>query len=301
MKKLMVNISRGFLRFLSIFPLGFHYFMGRILSWMLEKVFKYRYSVVMINLSRSFPQKKYKELKKIASDFYRHLGDIIAEAIWFSGSSHERVFKSNIVSVTNPELVTEYFNKGTSMTVLSTHCGNWELMGGFFAFPNGGHEYPFDEHKIKVVYKKLSSPVSDEVFRRNRVSPLKEVGTSCEVESSNILRFAISHRNEKLIYIYPADQAPYYRRGRHPIGMFMNQPTDAMQGSMGVACKLGHSVVYMKMKHVRRGHYEMSFIPLCEDASKVPADDLLRKYYDCLEEEINETPHNWLWSHKRWK
>ena len=301
MNKLLVNISRGFLKMLSLFPLKFHYFMGGILSWLLGKVGKYRYSVVLVNLSRSFPQKKYGEIKRIARDFYRHLGDIIAETIWFSGSSHKRVHKSNIVSVANPELVSEYFNNSPSMTVLSTHCGNWELMGGFFAFPNGGHEYSFDEHNIKVVYKKLSNPVSDEVFRRNRVSPLKEVGTTCEVESSNILRYALSHRDQKLIYIYPADQAPYYHRGRHPIGMFLNQPTDAMQGSMGVACKMGHAVVYMKMKHVRRGHYEMSFIPLCDDASKIPADELLRKYYDCLEEEINETPHNWLWSHKRWK
>ena len=25
------------------------------------------------------------------------------------------------------------------------------------------------------------------------------------------------------------------------------------------------------------------------------------KYYDLLEQELNETPANWLWSHKRWK
>jgi lauroyl/myristoyl acyltransferase len=30
-------------------------------------------------------------------------------------------------------------------------------------------------------------------------------------------------------------------------------------------------------------------------------EDILRKYYDLLEQEINETPGNWLWSHKRWK
>ena len=81
----------------------------------------------------------------------------------------------------------------------------------------------------------------------------------------------------------------------------MHQPTNAMIGSMGVACKLAHAVVYMKMKRVERGHYEMTFIPICEDASKMKPEDILRKYYDLLEEELNETPANWLWSHKRWK
>ena len=93
MNKLLVNISRGFLKMLSLFPLRFHYFMGGILSWLIGKVGKYRYSVVLVNLSRSFPQKKYGEIKRIARDFYRHLGDIIAETIWFSGSSHTWPFR----------------------------------------------------------------------------------------------------------------------------------------------------------------------------------------------------------------
>ena len=81
----------------------------------------------------------------------------------------------------------------------------------------------------------------------------------------------------------------------------MNQPTNAMQGSMGVACKLSHSVLYLKMKRVKRGEYEMTLIPICENASQTTPEALLRKYYDLLEEEIRETPANWLWSHKRWK
>jgi KDO2-lipid IV(A) lauroyltransferase len=74
-----------------------------------------------------------------------------------------------------------------------------------------------------------------------------------------------------------------------------------MQGSMGVACKLSHSVLYMQMKRVKRGQYEMTFVPICEDASKMTPEAILRKYYDLLEEEIRQTPANWLWSHKRWK
>ena len=30
-------------------------------------------------------------------------------------------------------------------------------------------------------------------------------------------------------------------------------------------------------------------------------EDIVKMYYAELEKEINETPHNWLWSHKRWK
>ena len=81
----------------------------------------------------------------------------------------------------------------------------------------------------------------------------------------------------------------------------MHQQTNAMLGSVGLACKFSHSVMYMKMKRVERGKYEMSFINICDDASKMAPEDIMRKYYDLLEAEINETPCNWLWSHKRWK
>jgi KDO2-lipid IV(A) lauroyltransferase len=81
----------------------------------------------------------------------------------------------------------------------------------------------------------------------------------------------------------------------------MNQQTYAMTGSVGVACKLSHSVVYLKMKHLERGKYEWEFIPICEDASKLKPEEIMRQYYTLLEQEIRETPHNWLWTHNRWK
>mgnify|MGYP006874674729 CR=1 FL=1 len=52
-----------------------------------------------------------------------------------------------------------------------------------------------------------------------------------------------------------------------------------MTGSVGVACKLSHSVVYMKMKRLERGKYEMEFIPMCMNASEFTPDELMKKYY----------------------
>lgn len=302
MKSFAVSLIRGLMVLLSKLPLKFHYFMGDILAWLAVNVMHYRSGVVWKNLSRSFPQLKYRELKKIYRNFYRHFGEIFAEAIWFGGSSYERLRKNGIVTVMNPEEISEMYDSSPSMTVLSTHCGNWELMGGFLGYRTAtGGKICFEEKDITVVYKKLKNHVFDRVFALNRVAPLVDVGTECEVESSSILRYSIQHRNEKRVYIYPTDQAPYYKSGPHPIGKFMHQDTMAMLGSVGVACRLSHSVMYMKMKQVERGRYEMTLIPICRNASESTSEEIMRKYYDLLEEEINETPHNWLWSHNRWK
>ena len=302
MKGLCVKIIRGIIVVLSKLPLKFHYFMGDILSWFMKNVVRYRSAVVYVNLSRSFPEKSAREIKKIYDAFYKHMGEIVAEAIWFGGSTYRRLYESGIVTVVSAKGVSEIFENTPSMTVLSTHCGNWELLGGLLGYrTDDGETLRVPESSISVVYKKLSNEISDRVFALNRVAPLEEVGTECEVESKNILRFSIKHKDERRMYVYPTDQAPYWGSGRYPIGKFMCQETTAMMGSVGVACKLSHSVLYAKMKRVERGHYELEFIPICMDASKVTPEEIMRKYYDLLEEEIRETPHNWLWSHNRWK
>ena len=184
MSKLAVNIVRFCIVALSKLPLKFHYFMGDVLSWIAKNLFRYRADVVWINISRSFPHMKYKELKKVYNDFYRHLGEIVAETIWFGGSSYERLRKAGIVRLTNPEVLDDMFMEAPGMTMLSTHCGNWELLGGLPDYRSASDEkIHISEKQITVVYKKMSSEVSDEVFKLNRIAPLELVGTECEVES----------------------------------------------------------------------------------------------------------------------
>ena len=287
---------------LSKLPLSFLYRVGDFFAWLACKVLHYRSDVVWINISRSFPDKKYKELKQIYKDFYRHLGELVAEFIWFGGSTFKSLRKKGIVRITNSQVLADMREKSPSVTLLSTHCGNWELMGGLPGYDSDDNvPLAFSERDIYVVYKKLTSEVSDRVFALNRIAPLEIVGTECEVETKNILRFSIANKDRKCLYIYPADQAPYKGTGKHPIGEFMHQQTNAMIGSMGVACKLSHAVVYMGMKRLQRGRYEVTFTPICEDASQTTPEAIIRKYYDLLEQELNETPANWLWSHKRWK
>ena len=300
MGKFGVKIVRGAVKVVGSLPLKVHYAFAGFITWILRDVMRYRNDVVLTNLARSFPDKKYHEIKQIYKEFYKHLGELFVEAIWFGASNYKRLYKSGIVTVTNPEVFNEVFENTPNTTVLFSHCGNWELLGGFLGYRTStGVKMAMEEKHIRVVYKELHSKFSDEFFRLNRVNALETVGTECEIESSKILRTALKGRNEKAVYIYIADQYPYV--SAFHVGEFLSQPTLAMLGSAGVAHKLGHAVVYLKMKRVQRGKYEMTFIPICEDASKMTPEEIMRKYFDILEEEIRETPHNWLWTHKRWK
>ena len=131
MAKCGYYLTRGLMRALGALPLGFHLACGKALGWLAGSVFRYRRDVVDINLARSFPDRKYGELARIRKDFYRHLGTVFAEAVWFCGCEGarggERLRKEGIVRMTNPEVLNALYDGSDSVVLLAAHTGNWEL------------------------------------------------------------------------------------------------------------------------------------------------------------------------------
>lgn len=291
------------MRLLALQPLKMHYFWGRCLSWFVSGPMHYRRDVVMINLARSFPEKKYSELRKIADDFYKHFGDLFAETFWFAGSHDtKRLRDSHICEMEHADVLNRLYNDCPGVIVLTSHLGNWELTGGILNYVYAPDKVDFGEKNTTVVYKELSNSFWDKVFGDNRCAPIaKENKETCYVESRKILRFVIAHRNEKRLYIFPTDQCPYKYASAHTVDNFMHQPTLTMTGGAALAHKFGFAVVYMAFKKKEDFGYKMSFREICPDASKFTPEDIMNKFYSYLEEDVNAQPENYLWTHKRWK
>lgn len=291
------------MRLLALQPLKMHYFWGRCLSWFISGPMHYRRDVVMINLARSFPEKKYNELLKIADDFYKHFGDLCAETFWFAGSHDtKRLRDSHICEMEHADVLNRLYNDCPGVIVLNSHLGNWELTGGILNYVYAPDKVDFGEKNTTVVYKELSNSFWDKVFGDNRCAPIaKENKETCYVESRKILRFVIAHRNEKRLYVFPTDQCPYKYASAHTVDNFMHQPTLTMTGGAALAHKFGFAVVYMAFKKKEGFGYKMSFREICRDASKFTPEDIMNKFYSYLEEDINAQPENYLWTHKRWK
>ena len=281
-------------------PLGFHYAWGRFFAWLASSILRYRRDVVMVNISRSFPGLKWKEVRDMAKDFYRHFGDILAEAVWFGGcrGNAARLRRSGLCRVINPEVLDSAFDKGKSVMVLCSHQGNWELLGGIFEFLEDRTRICVDD--IVVVYKSLSSRFWDQFIRGNRLSVVHD-GFEGYVESHDILRKAVSERRNGKVYVFPTDQFPYSGATRHDVGLFLNQPTLAMTGGAALASRFGMPVLYLGMNRTGAGKYEMSFTEICPDASLMSAEEIMVGFYRLLEEDVLKDPANYLWSHNRWK
>lgn len=301
-----VVLVEGLMGLFARLPLKFHLAFGNFVSWMLRAVFRYRRDVVITNLSRSFPELKYGEIRDLAKKCYSHLGRIIAEALWFGGCKNargrERLNKSRIVHIGNPEVFNEVYGKSTNVMVLSSHAGNWELLGGWFSY-NHNADVPLSSGpaEIGVVYRRLKSKLWDRVMADNRRNSIKDTGFDGYLESLEVFRFAIAHRRQKFIYIFPTDQYPYHIATKHNVGKFLNQETMAMTGGAALACKFGMSVNYLRWIDEGPGRYTVEFVPLCSNAADYTPERIMEMYYAELEKDIQAQPWNYLWTHKRWK
>ncbi len=299
-------LIRGLMRALGALPLGFHLACGKALGWLAGSVLRYRRDVVTANLARSFPDKKYDELARIRKDFYRHLGTVFAESVWFCGcdgaEGGKRLQKEDIVRFTNPETLVSLYERSESIILLTAHTGNWELIGGFM-FYSPDLSLPFGENDVHVIYKRLTSEAWDAVMRRNRISPIVDKPAyEGLVESRDALRHILSRRGQKKIYAFITDQHPYQGTAAIDVGEFMHQPTTSMDGAAKLAAKAGLAVAYMSfLPAEKEGRWTITFEPVCADASGADPGDIMRKYYQLLQRDIEAVPWNYLWTHKRWK
>ena len=297
------RIFKALIKPLQKLPLGFHYAMGSVFAWFAEKVVRYRRDVIITNLSRSFPELKYKAISSLAHDYYKHMGEIFAEAMWFGGCAPgtSRLRDSHMCEARGMEELVRIYKANPHVILLNSHFGNFETLGGFlqYSYEIPPEELPFGEENICVVYKRLFSDFWDHFFRDNRAAPLTDF--RYYVESKNVLRFALAHKNDPLVFIFDNDQHPYKRSTGHNIGKFMNQETEAMAGAVALAHRYGLGVMYICFDRIERGRYEMRLTPICDDGRQMSEEEMLARYYSLLEADIRKTPANYLWSHRRWK
>ncbi|HCZ22291.1 MAG TPA: hypothetical protein DHU72_02185 [Rikenellaceae bacterium] len=295
-------LLRCLTRPLAILPLSFHRACGKVIGRATGSLARYRRDVVMTNLARSFPDKKYEELENICHRAYEHFGKLITETIWFgAGNFRDRIFKSHIVEITNPELINGLHDKGKSIFALASHSGNWELIGGYDHY---SYQEPlkFDEKDICVVYRAMSSHAWDKFMRLNRIAALKDKKHyDGMVETYSVLRYAIRNKDRQILYNFITDQHPYSPTSCVHVKDFLHQPTLSMDGAAALAHKFGAAAVYLGMKENPDGNYSITYTLIAEDSSKMSVKEILDRYYELLENDIQEQPWNYLWTHKRWK
>ena len=277
---------------LSLLPLRVHYLFANLIAWVMGSVVRYRKDVIYINLARSFPEYKYKEIQEIVRRFYKSFADIIVENVWMVSKSLKRMGKIGYVE--NPEVVRELYDSGKSVIFVSGHQGNWEFYPYIPTFLSDS-SVGFSAEYFKFVYKRQHNRFMDSLMRWIRTR-----GGDYElVESGSSARYIFKNKDKQSCYFLIADQAPL--PGSKFKVNFLNQQTFIMNGPELIAMKTDIPVVFLNMERVKRGRYKVRFTLITEKPSETVSGEITEKYASLLEGSIQAKPDNWLWSHRRWK
>lgn len=271
---------------ISILPFRVLYVFSDFLYLIIYRIFGYRKKVVLDNLKLVYPDKSKKELKRIMKLFYHHLCDMMVESIkslTISADSMRAHF-----TFKNIEVIKELESKNRSIILMCAHYGSWEWI---FILQT------YVSHKGYAVYKKLSNPYFDKLFKRIRAKYNSHLITTKET----IPTLMRSKKNGELtISGFVSDQSPRIHKTHH-WGNFMGIDVPVFTGAEMLAKKLDMSVVFFKVKRLKRGYYETTFELMAENPLEYPDYEITDDFLKRVEKQIHEAPQYYLWTHKRWK
>lgn len=269
---------------LSLLPMAFLYAMASLTFLLAYYLIGYRKTVVIQNIARSFPDKRYGEIHAITKKFYACFVSYFAEMIK-SISAPAEVLDQKI-TFENLELIDKYISSGRSVIACLGHCGNWEMLN-FMPFKI--------RHEMYAVYKPLKSVVINRLMIKLR----SRFGMKL-IPDRAVIRHVLSKNSEPAVYLFLADQCPKIKEEKYRFTL-LNQETYVFSGMEKLARTGRTAVVYLHITQLAKGSYKIACLPVCANAESMSDGEITQRYIDLLTENIKEEPYGWLWTHKRWK
>ncbi len=244
----------------------------------------YRKKVVLENLRNSFPEKSEQEITALAKAYYSYLCDLTLETLKTMHMT-ERQARERCV-YRRAEWLDKMCEEKKSIIIVMGHYGNWEWAGPSFTLNT--------KYQLVVIYR----PLSNLYFEKMMVGMRTKFGTRITpVEQT--LRDMVANRKNVTATALIADQAASSANSYWTT--FLHQDTSVFNGPEKLAVKFNYPVVYMNIKRIRRGYYELIPELLFDNPKDTKEGEILEKFSQRLEQEIHRDPVIWLWSHRRWK
>jgi KDO2-lipid IV(A) lauroyltransferase len=274
----------AWLYLVSLLPLRFLYLLSDLLVFLIFRIIGYRRKVVLDNMRTAFPEKSEAEIMEMARKFYGLFIDSFMETIKLFSTGKSFIEKRLSVDLT---LFHDLAEKSRSAQFHACHQFNWEMINHAFSM------------RMKQPLVAVFMPISNKIFERLFLKLRCRYGTVMVPATDMKNQFQL-WRTRTHILALVADQNPGNPAKSFWLPFF-NKPAPFTPTPEKYARLKACPVVFGYSRVVKRGYYTVHLETLCEDASLLNEGELTQRYVDRITSVIKEQPHNWLWSHRRWK
>jgi Kdo2-lipid IVA lauroyltransferase/acyltransferase len=275
----------GLLYIISLLPFPVLYFISDVIYFFLFYVFGYRRAVVMANLKIAFPHKDEKELKQTAKRFYHNLTDTFVEIIKLISMS-DRSFDQRCRG--DFSVIQELIDKGKNVQLHAGHQFNWEFGSLFMSkiikdIPSYAIYMPINNKAMERIFLKIRERFGTRFIRATEFRQRRE-----EIFGDRFVFFLAADQN-------PGNPGSAY--WQH----YFSKAAPFITGPEIGAIKNDAAVVFVRSRIIKRGHYVLECTLCTENAATTATGEITRSFRNFLEKIIMEEPHNYLWTHRRWK
>ncbi len=272
-------------KFLSRLPMTALYAVSAFLYFLAFYVVRHRHAVIRGQLAQVFPAAGAAERRRIHKRFLRNFCDVLVEVL--KSASMSRATMASRVRILNLPVALEYLDAGQSVMFVTSHLCNWEWLLQGVALHLG--------HPIDAAYK----PLHDQWAERLMLDVRSRFGARL-VPAKELLADFIKRRSVVRAVAMNADQAPVSTDKRYWT-QFLGLDTAFYVGAEQIARAMRLPLIYLVMRRVRRGYYEVELRPLWDGREALPPNAVTERYARACESDVYASPADWLWSYRRWR
>lgn len=257
---------------------GFLYFLAYYLA-------RHRHRVIRDQLQTVFPDLSVAQRTQIHKQFLRNFCDVMVEVLK-SVSMSEAQMRAR-VRILNLEAAEGYLGAGQSVMFVTSHLCNWEWLLHGVTVQLG--------HPVDAAYKPLHDQWADRLMLGIRT----RFGARM-IPAKELLADFLRRRGIVRALAMNADQAPVSTDQRYWT-KFLGQDTAFYIGAEQIARAIRLPVIYLVMRRVRRGHYEVELRRLWDGRERTEPNQVTERYARACETDVLKNPADWLWSYRRWR
>jgi Kdo2-lipid IVA lauroyltransferase/acyltransferase len=248
-----------------------------------------RKTTVIENLTKAFPEKSQKEIRKTAFATYKSFSIALVEILLMPYMSRTEIENDVTIPEQVKNLILGKYNEGRGVILLSAHYGNWEYNASTVSI---SVNLPF-----YIIVKSQRNPYVNEWMNNARTRWLNKV-----VPLGVSIREIFRQLKEKHIVALIADQ----RGPSDGVRVnFFGRRVSVYPGPALLALKTKSPILYGIAVRQEDYTYKIYMEEVCMD--NLPENDeekiveISQRHTDILEKYVRIHPEQWLWMHKRWK